>query len=100
MQQGSRDVLQSGNTGHFSPGTVAVAKNLIIHAAAASQKFLGRAGTSAQAAQQSLGCHRADHCPPLPVTSPLSRTALVTLFSPFSHVVLQPFSDLHVSHRD
>lgn len=59
MQQDSSNVLQSGNTGHFSPGTVNVAKNLIIHAAASSQKFLGCSGTLAQAGQQSLGCSKA-----------------------------------------
>lgn len=54
MQQDSRNVLQSGNAGHFSPGTVNVAKNLVIHAAATNQEFLGCAGTSAQVGQQSL----------------------------------------------
>lgn len=100
MQQDSRDVLQSGNAGHFSPGTVNVAKNLVIHAAATNQKFLGFAGTLAQAGQQSLQYNKAGKAgplSPLPVTSPVSRTTLVILFFPFFHVVLQPFSDLHVS---
>lgn len=100
MQQDSRNVLQSGSAGHFSPGTVNVAKNLVIHAAATNQEFLGCAGTSAQVGQQSLQYNKAGPLSPLPVTSPVSRTTLVILFFPFFHVVLQPFSDLHVSHRD
>lgn len=59
MQQDRRNVLQSGNTGHFSPSTVNVAENLDINAAASNQKFLQFAGTSAQAGQQSLGSNKA-----------------------------------------